>query len=157
MTSVSCEGHPPSAPGWTAPLLEPPLLEPPLLLLEVPLLLGVPLLDVPLLLGVPLLDVPLELGLPLELPLSLASSVSLGGGVVELLLLHAAAADRPASVRIETRPARELKARFMMRFSRCRKVELPQDFPAAPKPQTPEGWYPYLNPWAMESRGPPGS
>ena len=109
----SAQEMPPS-PGTTGPLELPPpelvvpLLEP-----------GLPLLEPPPLL--PLLE---PLPLPLELLLSLASS---SGGVVVPLLppphATAAAATRPPIVTTENSPVRELKKRFMLRFSRMQKVE----------------------------------
>lgn len=117
---VLCDGHPPSG---TVPPLE-------------LLVLTTPLLDAPeeLLVLPPLelvLTTPLLLA-PLELPFSLASSS--GGVTVPLpplvLELHAAAVANPASVTIESSPARELKTRFMLRFSKCIKVEYPGPLPA---------------------------
>jgi hypothetical protein len=105
-------------PSPTAPLEPAPLL---LLLLVVPL--ELPLGPELLPLGPELLPLGpelLPLGLPELLPFPPPSSSSFGGGVVVLPLLHAAAAANPASETIESNAVRELKERFMMRFSGCK-------------------------------------
>jgi hypothetical protein len=119
---VLCDGHPPSGTVPPLELLLVPLLEP----LE-ELLVVTPL---ELALTVPLL----ELTVPLELPLLAPPSSSSGGVTVPLLPeLHAAAAANPASATIESNPARELKTRFMLRFSKCIKVEYPGPLPGCPQ------------------------